>query len=73
MDPFCVHCLEKSPKMIVLASVCDHISPDFDDFRGFLSGKTQSLCRDCHQFKTSAEDIPLLLKKEKTTIEVKDV
>ena len=56
-----------------MATIADHIDPDFDDFRGFLTGKLQSLCRECHQQKTFFEDIPQMLKKQKTEMEVKDV
>ena len=60
-------------KRLTVATDCDHISPEWDTWEEFIAGPFQSLCGPCHKDKTMDEDLPKLLKKEKTTIEVWDV
>ena len=66
--PLCEGCLKKRPKRLILANICDHLKPDWENFKQFLSGPFQSLCRQCHNDKTVNFDIPYLTKKEKTKI-----
>ena len=72
-EPLCRICFNSTPKRLTPAVVCDHISPFFDDFKGFLEGETQSLCQLCHRDKTSLYDIPALKKREMTAIRVLDI
>lgn len=69
----CQMCLESTPRRLTVGSVVDHINPDFDSFRDFLKGETQTLCFECHSAKTAVIDVPKLIRKEKTTKEVRDV
>ena len=64
--PLCEHCLKV--KKVEKAVICDHITPDWASWLEFKKGPFQSLCRLCHQHKTSFDDLPLLIKKEKTKI-----
>ena len=72
-EPLCRMCLNSTPKRLTPAVVCDHISPFFDDFKGFLTAETQSLCKACHQEKTTLYDIPAMIKRERTTIRIFDI
>ena len=69
----CEMCFDAKPRRLVLATIADHIDPDFDTFGQMLSGETQSLCEACHREKTSFIDIPLMKRKQKLRIEVSDV
>ena len=68
----CEKCLAMPQKRIRLATICDHIN-GWTDYKSFVSGPFQSLCFECDNFKRFAEDIPNMLKKEKTKLEVKDI
>jgi len=56
MHPVCVRCLEF--KVSALATVVDHIKPvnGADDPLFYVQANHQSLCRDCHSWKTRVVD-----------------
>ena len=53
MQPLCRACLKQA--RMTPAKICDHISPLWDDFQGFLKGPFQGLCRPCHAEKLEAD------------------
>ena len=71
--PLCVECLKKTPKRIEKATIIDHIDPNWHGFKGFLSGKFQALCHECHNLKTFFDDLPSLKKREMTEISGIDI
>ena len=68
----CEICLKSTPKKLTPAKVCDHVK-GWTDWESFISGPFMSLCRECHQEKTSFYDIPRMIKEEKTKIKIIDV
>ena len=46
LHPLCVYCQREG--MVVLATVCDHITPHRGDIDLFWDGPFQSLCKHCH-------------------------
>lgn len=72
--PLCQHCLTERERVYVRkATVVDHENPDWQTWKEFCSGPFNSLCDSCHRLKTSFSDIPKLIKKQKTKIEMLDV
>ena len=71
-NPLCEMCRRDS-KSISVATVVDHINPNWSNWKEFLGGPFQSLCRSCHDSKTFFDDIPEQIKKEKTKVTIKDI
>lgn len=69
--PICEVCLSGHQKRLRLASVCDH-KEGWTDWKSFVSGPFQSLCREHHQEKTHRE-LQKMRKAERTRQEVLDV
>ena len=69
----CEHCLAEIPKKITLATHIDHINPNWEGWAGFIKGPFQSLCLYHSNFKTFQIDLPKMIKKQKTTLEVIDI
>jgi 5-methylcytosine-specific restriction enzyme A len=46
IDPLCAYCWAKG--LVVPATICDHVEPHHGDLNKFWLGKTQSLCKECH-------------------------
>ena len=69
----CEICLKSSPKRLSVATVCDHIDPGWESWFDFVTGPFQSLCEPCHRLKIGFYDIPEMIKKQKTRLEVKDI
>ena len=68
-NPLCELCLKKTPKKLSRGKIVDHIDPTWTDWRGFLTGKTQVLCKPCDDAKRKNEDIPKLIKADKMRLE----
>ena len=47
--PLCQECLKWG--RMAPSSVCDHVSPLWNDWKGFIKGPFQGLCRSCHTDK----------------------
>lgn len=55
--PLCVDPSNRHQGLVVLATETDHIVPHCGDMRLFWDpGNWQSLCHDCHSYKTATED-----------------
>ena len=71
--PLCERCFGATPKRLTIASVCDHVNAEWQSFSEFVAGPFQSLCAVCHQEKTFNEDVPQRIKKQRCSMEVKDL
>ena len=57
VHPLCVLCMKKQPPRYVKAAVVDHITPHRGDQKLFWDRSNwRSLCKQCHDKKTRAED-----------------
>ena len=66
--PLCEIC--KKEGSLTVATVCDHISPLWTDWQGFIKGPFQSLCKKCHETKSIESDLPRLRRADKLKMEV---
>ena len=66
-EPLCRLCADQG--RMTVATVCDHIDPDWEGWNGFIKGPFQSLCRQCHDDKTACVDVPKMIKKNKLKLE----
>ena len=67
----CEMCLKAGK--LTPANTCDHIDPTWETWEEFTKGPFQSLCGPCHREKTGFEDLPKLMKAERTKLIVWDV
>jgi 5-methylcytosine-specific restriction protein A len=52
--PLCAYCQRNG--FVTLATVCDHVTPHFDDGAAFWAGPFQSLCKQCHDGQKQSEE-----------------